>query len=750
MARFLRFLSFFLFLSILVLSCSEKKQVEFQIPERIAGEPDTPTQEMIERVRKAVARINVRDVDYILNNKKVELLSTEIPKATGIQKIGLTFNYALELMNSGRTQESIQILNQVMDEVLERDFARQEKLVFTLKKQLAIAWMRLAEQENCIANHSEESCIIPISPKAQHVLRNGAEMSVKMLNDALSMRADDKECQYLLNVAHMTLGQYPDQVPEKYLIPESYFEGSSPFPRFTNIAMPLGVDMNAGAGGTCVGDFNNDGYLDILASSWGFEDQIQYYENDGKGGFISKTNEVGLKGVTGGLNLRHADYNNDGHLDFIILRGAWLLQYGGIPNSLFRNNGDGTFTDVTISSKLFSMHPTQTAVWADFNLDGWLDLFIANESGTSSPNPSELYLNQADGTFKEMAKDAGIEARGYFKGVAVGDVNNDRYPDLYLSNLTGNNILYLNDGESSLPSFTQAGREAGVSGPFRSFPTWIFDFDQDGWDDLFVSSYASKDDTPAQLMIESVLEKKEKLTPVLYRNKGDGTFEDISKKVGLTEPASTMGCNFGDLDNDGYLDFYLSTGDPEYYSIVPNKMYRNNAGQNYQDVTYSGGFGHIQKGHAIGFGDFDFDGDQDIYAVMGGAFEGDVFRNLLFENPVGNENNWINILLEGTESNRSAIGAKLILTLDEGRKIYHTVGMDASFGGNSLMAELGLGKAGSIKKLEILWPHKSMEISEFENLSVNQVIKVIEGSEQIEKLNLTTTPFKKMGMHEHH
>lgn len=125
-------------------------------------------------------------------------------------------------------------------------------------------------------------------------------------------------------------------------------------------------------------------------------------------------------------------------------------------------------------------------------------------------------------------------------------------------------------------------------------------------------------------------------------------------------------------------------------------MYRNVNGRHFEDVTYSGSFGHIQRGHAIGFGDMDMDGDQDIYAVMGGAVEGDFFRNLLFENPMGNKNNWITIVWKGKKSNRSAIGAKIIITIQEDqteRTIYNTVDSGASFGGNSLMAEIGLGKA---------------------------------------------------------
>jgi hypothetical protein len=240
--------------------------------------------------------------------------------------------------------------------------------------------------------------------------------------------------------------------------------------------------------------------------------------------------------------------------------------------------------------------------------------------------------------------------------------------------------------------------------------------------------------------------------PKLYKNNGNGTFTNVSVEVGLNEPVTTMGCNFGDLNNDGFLDFYLATGDPSFMSIVPNKMYLNNAGEKFEDVTFSGGFGHIQKGHAVGFGDLDMDGDQDIYAVMGGAYEGDNFQNVLFENPMGNKNNWINIILEGTESNRSAIGARIEVTIEEDgkeRKIYHTVGTGASFGGNSLMAEIGVGRANSIEQLKIQWPNRERSISTFSKVAINRIIKVIEGKKDIEVLKLMSHSFTK-GEHQHH
>ncbi|MBW8243539.1 CRTAC1 family protein [Muricauda oceani] len=730
-----------------------KPTVDFNIPTRADGEADAQTVEMIGRVRNAVGKIDITNVPYMLNSKKAAFYEDQLKRLTGKSRINVLFKYALELLNTGRTNESIDAIQEVLTAATASTANVRPEIIFAIKKQLAIAYMRKAEQDNCIINHNAESCIIPLSPRAQHILTEGSEKAIALLNELLEMNPNDLECQYLLNIAHMTLGSYPQDVPDRFKLPESHFANSSAFPHFTDIAMNLGVDEKEMAGGTCIDDFNGDGYLDILASSWGFEDQIKYFENDRVGGFVDKTLEAGLKGVTGGLNLRHADYNNDGHLDFVILRGAWLSINGGIPNSLMRNNGDGTFTDVTLEAGVYSLNPTQTAVWMDVDLDGWLDLFIANEWNDRNKSYCELYLNQQDGTFKNVAKDAGITVKGFFKGVATGDLNNDLYPDLYLSNYMGLNTLYMNTTkEKGVPSFEKTEESAGVSNPVASFPTWIFDYDNDGFEDIFVSGYSSADILPTEMMLRNLRSNATDYRPLLYKNNGDDTFTEVSLDVNLSEPIATMGCNFGDLDNDGFLDFYLATGDPSYFSIVPNRMFHNVRGEKFEDVTYSAGFGHIQKGHAIGFGDLDMDGDQDIYAVMGGALEGDTFGNLLFENPMGNKNNWINIVLEGIQSNRSAIGAKIVVTIVENgkeRKIYHSVGTDSSFGGNSLMEEIGLGNAKKIKKLEIKWPYRSQNTSVFTDVQVNQVIKIKEDG-SVQQLRLPKITFnKKEAMHHH-
>lgn len=713
--------------------------------------PDAITVDMIQKVEAAYAIVDPAKVEYVLNSKKADKLETELDatKPGGDRNL-LVFNYGIELLRAGKTDKAIDVFENLQNLYLSRDIPNKDQALADCKYYLAISYLRKAEQENCILNHNNESCIIPISRKAQHINEEGSTKAIEYLEQLIKINPFYYENQYLLNIAYMTLGRYPEEVPKEYLIPEEYFLKNS-FTKFHDIAMDLGVAVNEMSGGICLDDFNNDGFLDIIVSSWGFKNQIRYFENDKNGGFTDKTSLTGLVGVTGGLNLKHADYNNDGFLDFIILRGAWLEDYGNIPNSLIRNNGDGTFSDVTVEAGILSPKPTQTVIWADFNLDGFLDIFMANESTPKGDNNCELFVNNGDGTFTDVGQSAGLSETGFFKGVDSGDLNNDGYPDLYISNFNGKNLLYMNSGNESALTFELANDSVGISEPIQSFSNWIFDYNNDGFEDIFVSGYSNQDKTPSRLMMESIKnhndERLKNHRPILYKNNGDGSFTNVSKETGLIEPVTTMGCNFGDLDNDGFLDFYLATGDPSFLSIVPNKMYRNNQGNNFEDVTYSGGFGHIQKGHAVGFGDLDLDGDQDIYVVMGGAYEGDIFQNVLFENPIGNENNWINIVLEGTTANRSAIGAKIIATIQESgsiRKVYHTVGTGASFGGNSLMAEIGLGKAASIQTLEIIWPTKTREKSVFNDVSTNELISIKQGIDKIKKPGLKAVYFSKI------
>jgi len=194
--------------------------------------------------------------------------------------------------------------------------------------------------------------------------------------------------------------------------------------------------------------------------------------------------------------------------------------------------------------------------------------------------------------------------------------------------------------------------------------------------------------------------------------------------------------NFGDLDNDGFLDFYLGSGNPSYASAIPNVMYHNQEGKRFVDVTASSGTGILPKGHGVAFADFDNDGDQDMLVVMGGAVPGDQHTTRLFENP-GNGNDWIRVHLTGVKSNRAAIGARIKVTVEnEGRgtrSIYRTVGSGGSFGASPFEQHIGLGRSARIENLEVWWPASNTRQS-FSGVGKNQLIEVREFEKDFTKV----------------
>ncbi|MFM7556129.1 MAG: CRTAC1 family protein [Verrucomicrobiota bacterium] len=304
-----------------------------------------------------------------------------------------------------------------------------------------------------------------------------------------------------------------------------------------------------------------------------------------------------------------------------------------------------------------------------------------------------------------------LDVVAFVKGSTVLDYDNDGRPDLFLSVQDGRSLLFHNDGpkpatatEKARWGFTEVAEAAGVTGQRSTFPCWSFDYDHDGFEDLFVAGYRIR--TVGEVVADLLGMASPAERSRLYRNRGDGTFEDVSKVVGLDRVLHAMGSNFGDLDNDGWLDFYLGTGDPNFATLIPNRMFRNDGGRRFQDVTTRGGFGTLQKGHAVAFADFDNDGDQDVYEDLGGAYVGDQYPNVLLENP-GHGNHWIKLRLEGRQANRSGIGARIRVRCrgPEGERVIHrTCNTGGSFGANPLRLEIGLGKATEVSAIEIDWP----------------------------------------------
>ena len=685
---------------------------------------------------------------------------------TGPNRWRLMVDLADEELRLGNEAEAIRLFTDALDLVPETGENR-PGINFN-NYRLGVAYLRQAETQNCALHPNAEACILPLRGGGIHsqqtpsrqaiaafldVLENSAgPASQDVLTEASARNGDvgtssrnppidattrqHLAARWLLNIAYMTVGGYPDHVPEPYRLPPETFESAGTIPRFANIAPTLGLDTFDMCGGAIADDFDNDGYLDIVVSTWDTEGQIRLFRNNQDGTFSERTEEAGLLGLYGGLNIIQADYDNDGNVDLLVLRGAWLGEHGRHPNSLLRNNGDGTFTDVTFDAGLGEVHyPSQTASWGDYDNDGDLDLYVGNETSPALAAPSQLFRNNGNGTFTDVAEAAGVRNHRYAKAVGWGDYDGDRLLDLYVSNVTSSNRLYRNTGKGT---FVDEARPLGVAQPTRSFPAWFWDVDNDGVLDLYVSAYtAGIEHLAASALGLAVNIEKSRL----YRGTDGGGFEEVSERYGLTEPTAAMGSNFGDLDNDGYLDFYLGTGNIQYENIMPSVMYRSQNGHGFSDVTYAGGFGHLQKGHGVFFADLDNDGDQDVFEQMGGAFPGDRFGNALYENP-GFGNHWITVKLEGVRSNRSAIGARIraVVVGEEAgvrRSIYRHVNSGGSFGGNPLRQTIGLGKASRIERLEVFWPTTGITQT-FADLPVDRVIHIVEGEEAYSTLGLRT------------
>jgi hypothetical protein len=659
--------------------------------------------------------------------------------------LSMTFKKANTLLEAGKEKDAVKLLERIASFV--KDIPASRKAVMP---SLGVAYMRLAERNNCINNHSTDACIMPIQGRGVHQDKQPAEKAIATFEQVLKEDPTNLDARWLLNIAYMLTGGYPAKVPRAFLIPGLDARSKINVTPFKDIAAGLNLDVKNRSGGMIIDDFNNDGDLDMMSSAWGLDDPMHYFKNNGDGTFTDMSAISGIGRFKGGLNICQTDYNNDGWIDIFILRGGWQGQLTGLeqPNSLVRNNGDGTFTDVTYEAGIFSEHPTQTATWNDFNNDGWLDLFIGNETASADHlHPCELFINNRNGTFTNMAPAIGLNILGYAKGVTSGDYDNDGWADIFVSTLLGQKVLLHNEGAKGQGlAFKTVSNEAGfANSEYRTFPSWFFDYNNDGWLDIFMCNYEF--DRPL-----SYYAAKEALNPsadpagkiMLFQNNKNGTFTNVTSTMDVNQTCFAMGSNFGDIDNDGYLDIYLGTGNPSYQSIVPNRLYKNIDGKNFVDVTNAARVGQLQKGHAVSFADIDNNGTQDIAMDLGGAFFGDAYNSAVFQNPGQNNNNWISLKLEGTRSNRQSVGAKIIITITENgtqRMMYREVNSGGSFGCSPLRQSIGIGTAKIIDEIKITWPVSGIT-QLYKNVTPNQFLKITEGKQETETIPLKPIKFK--------
>ncbi len=598
-----------------------------------------------------------------------------------------------------------------------------EELLFWL----ANSYMRLAEAENCLAAHRQDHLQLMCSlPLGRHHGRPEASRRARELFHRLRDEdPDNRVYQWLLNFTYMTLGEFPDGVPPRDRIDTPFvdtFYGrrASRLARenddlvFRDRATALHVDTLDSGKGVAVEDFDLDGDLDIITG--GNFDPVRYYVNRGGRDFVDRTGEAGLGEISQVHIMTAADYDNDGWVDLFIGRPF-------LPYLLLHNNGDGTFEDVTRSSGLLDgwldeeISFTWGSAWGDADNGGDLDLFVARwglripllGGLLARPCRGSLYFrNEGRGRFVDRTAEAGLSdilGDRAFIGAAWGDADNDGDLDLFLSSVVQNGSRLLhNEG---------AGRFSTGERHGPGFMAAFLDLDHDGRLEIFQGGFTDAWTSTAGAVFGDEIGQPAGRSVILRRNP-TGRFEPDSDFFdGGALPIPSMGVSYGDLDLDGCLDFYIGTGNPEGWLVLPNLMFRGTRdGSSCRDeatnISMTNGFGTIQKGHGIVFFDVDDDGDQDIYSSLGGMWPGDRWPNQLFINESRTDNRWVKIRLRGRRTNRYGVGARIEVRAvgSDGQEIVRTYLMDhkTGFGSAPYLAHIGLLDATSVRGIEVFWP----------------------------------------------
>ena len=308
----------------------------------------------------------------------------------------------------------------------------------------------------------DSACLLPIAASAVHTRPDGSRLAIRHFTEYLDQFPDNLEVRWLLNLAHMTLAEYPDKVDPRFRLDLSgFFHSEFDIGRFREISHPAGLgDRMNQSGGAIMDDFDNDGLLDILITCHDPTQSMAFYRNAGDGTFADRTKEAGVADQLGGLVCYQADYDNDGLLDVFIPRGAWH-NWAMRPTSAAQPGG-GRFEDVTRQAGLMDPVNSNAAAWADYDNDGRVDLFVACEK-----QDNRLYRNKGDGTFEEVAARAGVKGdpERFAKGCSWLDYDNDGFPDLFVNNFIDDARLYHNERDGR---FVEVTTSKGIDGPAAS------------------------------------------------------------------------------------------------------------------------------------------------------------------------------------------------------------------------------------------------------------------------------------------
>ena len=409
----------------------------------------------------------------------------------------------------------------------------------------------------------ESSCILPIAPAAVHTNPTGSRLAIRHFTEYLEQFPDDLEVRWLLNLAHMTLGEYPEQgrSPVPDLAGPLPSTRSSTSASSATSATSSGVNRFNQAGGAIMDDFDNDGLLDLAVTILR-PHRSPWRSTATRGTAPSRTaaRSAGVTGQLGGLVCYQTDYNNDGRLDIFIPRGAWFPY--PIRPSLLRNNGDGTFTDVTRGGR--AARPGQFQL----GVAGPITTTTAGStcSSAASASPTACITTGATAPSRRSPPRPALTQTGRpssARGRPGSTTTTTTIPTCSSTTCSGDARLYHNNRDGT---FTDVTASMGIDGPRNGFSCWAWDYDNDGWLDIFATCY---DRTLADVVKGLLGQPHGRHSNRLFRNRDGKGFENKTKEAGLDLVFATMGSNFGDFDNDGFLDFYLGTGDPNLAHAGP-------------------------------------------------------------------------------------------------------------------------------------------------------------------------------------
>ena len=594
---------------------------------------------------------------------------------------------AMMFQSEGDPKHAYETLEEARSLVAKNDSLAQEML-YTIIYFQGVAAMRRGENDNCIDCRGESSCILPISPAAVHTNPTGSRLAIGHFTEYLEQFPDDLEVQWLLNLAHMTLGEYPDKVDSRFLISlDRYCKSEFDIGRFRDVGHLVGVNRFNQAGGAIMEDFDNDGRLDIAVTSFDPTLPMSYYRNKGDGTFEDRSQEAGVTNQLGGLVCVQTDYNNDGRMDVFIPRGAWLSH--AIRPSLLRNNGDGTFTDVTKEAGLLDPVNSNRR-----GLGRLRQRRLARPVRLLRAQPNRLYHNQR----RRHLRGGGLPRRPVTPRCSAsarerrGSTSiTTAIPTCFSTTWSGAAALYRNDRNGR---FTNVTSQMGIDGPYYGFSCWAWDYDNDGWLDIFATSY---DRTIADVV-------KGLMGQPHTRQFQQALSERARKAVRERDQASGPGHGLRHHGEQLTATSTTTASSTCIWAPANRASPRSSPTGCSRTWPASGsprspgppGTGHLQKGHGVACGDWDRDGDVDLFVQTGGAVNGDKFHNLLFQNP-GQGNHWLTVKLVGKKTNRAAIGAriKVVTAGEQPLTVHRHVSSGSSFGANPLATDHRPGQGRS-------------------------------------------------------